>query len=368
VIPILADIGYGPFNMGWVAAAIVITTPILLAAVGELISERAGVLNVGLEGMMLVGAFASYWVTWKTGNTVVGALAGGMAGVVTAVTMGLIAIEAKADQIVTGVGINLVAAGVTAFGFDQIFGARPVIVVDRIGTIAIPGLSHLPGGIGPALFDHDWLAYLAFLMVPVSWYLLYRTKWGLAIRASGELPEAADTAGASVRRIRWLSVLTAGFFAGLGGSYLVLVSVGLFHQDMTAGRGFLALVAVIFGRWRPLGVLGAALVLGGIDALQIRLATVDTLASQVWIVLAIVLLAIPAFRLARRRRAFVGVGSGVVVGLAIVSAVMFIVTPRIALPDQLWRVMPYVLALVWLAGATTRARVPARLTVPYSRE
>jgi simple sugar transport system permease protein len=182
------------------------------------------------------------------------------------------------------------------------------------------------------------------------------------------LPAAADTAGASVRRIRWMSVLTAGFFAGVGGAYLVIAVVGVFHQGMTAGRGFLALVAVIFGRWRPAGVLGAAVVLGGIDALQIRLATVPHMPSQVWLVLALVLFAIPVYRYRRHTGAIAWNTSALAVGISIVSIVLFVVAPRIALPDQLWRVMPYVLALVWLGGAATAARVPAKLTIPYSRE
>jgi simple sugar transport system permease protein len=365
---VIAEIGYGPFNMGWLAAAVVITTPILLASVGELISERAGVLNVGLEGMMLSGAFASYWVAWKTGSTAAAIVAGGFGGVLFAVIMALISIEAKADQIVTGVGINLVAAGLTTYGYDEIFGDRPQIIVHRMGEVAIPGLSDIPGGLGNALFNHDLLAYAAFLLVPAAWLLLYRTKWGLSIRAAGELPAAADTAGASVRRIRWMSVLTAGFFAGVGGAYLVIAVVGVFHQGMTAGRGFLALVAVIFGRWRPAGVLGAAVVLGGIDALQIRLATVPHMPSQVWLVLALVLFAIPVYRYRRHTGAIAWNTSALAVGISIVSIVLFVVAPRIALPDQLWRVMPYVLALVWLGGAATAARVPAKLTIPYSRE
>jgi simple sugar transport system permease protein len=366
---VLADIGFGPFNAGWLAAAMVITAPILLASVGELISERAGVLNVGLEGMMLAGAFFSYLVAWKTGSTALGILAGVGAGTLFAAIMGLVAIEAKADQIVTGVGINLVAIGLTSYGFDQIFGDRDVIVVDRVGNLPIPLLSDLPGGIGPALFDRDPVAYLAVLLVPAAWFLLYRTKWGLSIRAAGELPAAADTAGASVRRIRWMSVLTAGFFAGLGGVYLVLVSVGLFHQEMTAGRGFLALVAVIFGRWKPLGVLGAAFVLGGIDALQIRLATVPAMPEQVWLVTGLVLIALALHRALKRRQVMPSPRmTAFVAFLAAVSVALFFIAPRIVLPDQLWRVMPFVLALVWLGGALTRANVPSQLTIPYARE
>ena len=363
----IAAIGIGPFDTAWLAAALVLTTPILLAAIGELISERAGVLNVGLEGFMLAGAFFSYLVTWKANSLAAGVAAGVGAGLAFAVVMGLLTIEARADQIVSGVGINLAAIGLTSYLFDQIFGSRAQIVVPTIGPLSIPGLSKIPD-FGSALFKQDWTLYLAFLLVAVSWFLLYRTKWGLAIRGAGELPAAVDTAGISVKRVRWTGVLTAGALAGLGGANLAIVQVGIFHQEMTAGRGFLALVAVIFGRWRPLGVLGACLALGGADALQLRLADQNQVPTQVWGVLAAIAAAIAIYQVVRwrhgRPRPVAITLSGLVVasGVALASA-----APHVDLPDQLWRSLPYLLALVVLAGAITRAHMPSKLTLPYSR-
>jgi general nucleoside transport system permease protein len=363
----VAAVGFGPFDTDWLASALVLTTPILLASVGELISERAGVLNVGLEGMMLSGAFFSYLVTWKADSLLLGVLAGIAAGLVFAVVMGLLSIEARADQIVSGVGVNLAAIGLTSFLFDQIFGDRAQIVVPTIGNLSIPLLSDIPD-FGPALFEHDWVLYLAFLLVPATWFLLYRTKWGLSVRAAGEMPAAVDTAGISVRRVRWMGVLAAGSLAGLGGANLAIVQVGIFHQQMTAGRGFLALVAVIFGRWRPLGVLGACLVLGGADALQLRLADESQVPHQLWTVLAIVAVAIALYLVLRSRGLpRQPVAFGLIALVAVGGIVLAVATPDFALPEQLWRSLPYLLALVVLAGAFTRARMPSKLTIPYAR-
>ncbi|MDX6588655.1 MAG: ral nucleoside transport system permease protein [Solirubrobacterales bacterium] len=364
MIPI-ADIGIGPFDIPWLESTLILTTPILLAAIGELISERAGVLNVGLEGMMLAGAFFSFLVAYETGSLVLGAVGGVAAGVLFGVVMAVLAVEARADQIVSGVGINIAAIGLTTFLFDQIFGLKGLIELERIGSVAIPGLSSIPE-VGPALFDHDLLLYFAFLAVPLAGVLLYRTKWGLSIRAAGETPAAVDTAGVSVRRIRWAGVLTASAMAALAGVFLTLVTLGIFRQEMTAGRGFLALVAVIFGRWHPVGVLGACLVLGGTDALQLRLAGRGVVAPEVWLVLGAVGAGFVAHELARhrwRRPLPLSLSAaGAVVGL-----VLFATAPRIELPSELWRALPFLIALVVLAGSLARARMPTMLTLPYRR-
>jgi simple sugar transport system permease protein len=366
-VNLLATVGISPYDTAWLTAAIVLTTPILLAAVGELISERAGVLNVGLEGYMLSGAFFSYLIAWKSGNLALAVLAGVGGGVLFAAVMGLLTIEARADQIVAGVGINLAAIGLTSYLFDEIFGNRAQIVVPTIGALKIPLLGDIPD-FGPALFKHDWIVDLAFLSIGVAWYVLYRTRWGLAIRGAGELPAAVDTAGISVKRVRWMSVLIAGAFAGLGGANLTIVQVGIFHQEMTAGRGFLALVAVIFGRWRPLGVLAACLALGAADALQLRLADENQVPGSVWSVTAGIAAAILVWHLARRRTARPQSAAATAAGLfALVCLVLALVVPHIDVPDQLWRSVPYLLALVVLAGAVTRAHMPSKLTLPYAR-
>ena len=366
MIHLVANFGAAPFDTDWLASALVLTTPILLAAIGELISERAGVLNVGLEGMMLSGAFFAYYVSWKSGSNATGIVAGIGAGMLFGVVMGLLSIEAGADQIVSGVGINLAAIGLTSYLFDQVFGNLAQVILPTVGSVRIPGLADIPD-IGPALFDQDVVLYLAFLLVPVSWFVLYRTKWGLGIRAAGELPAAADTAGISVRRVRWAGVLTASGLAGLAGAHLSIVEVGIFHQEMTAGRGFLALVAVIFGRWRPLGVLGACFALGGTDALQLRLADRSEVPRAVWGAFVAVAVAYMLYRVlvAHGRPRGRTLASGCLVAGAGVG--LLVSTPHVFLPAEFWRSLPYLLALVVLAGGVTRARMPSKLTLPYYR-
>jgi simple sugar transport system permease protein len=210
--------------------------------------------------------------------------------------------------------------------------------------------------------------YVAFLLVPAAWLLLYRTKWGFVIRAAGELPRAVESAGVNVIGLRWISVLTAGFFAGLAGVFLVLGDVGIFQQGMSAGRGFLALVVVIFGRWHPAGVLAAALVIGGVDALQIRIASSPSMPTEVWLVTAIVLVALVAYRLKAHPRLVSPRSVAITLALASASFVAFFVAPSVTLPERLWQTLPFVLALAVLGGAITRGHMPSQLTIPYRRE
>jgi simple sugar transport system permease protein len=238
--------------------------------------------------------------------------------------------------------------------------------VPTIGNIAIPGLSKIPS-FGPALFDHDPLLYLAFLLVPASWFLLYRTRWGLAIRAAGELPMAADSAGISVRRLRWMGVLTAAGLAGLAGADLSIVQVGIFHEDLSAGLGYLGLVAVIFGRWRSLGVLAAALVLGGANALELRVGEQPYIQAAFWGALALIALALLGGELLPGRGRM-RTSSVSLTGLAALAGVVLLITqPHISLSQPLWVGFPYAVALLVLAGARTSARMPSALAVPYRR-
>lgn len=357
----------GIFDAAWVAATISLTTPVLFAALGETIAERTGTIDVGLEGMMLVGAFFGFLVSWQTGSPWLGVLAGLVAGAGLAALMAVLSIEARADQIVTGIGLNILAFGVTSFVFDQIFAHRGQVVLDAMAPIGIPVLQDL-GGIGRALFHQAPLTYVAYLLVPALWFLLHRTSAGLALRAAGELPEAVETAGISVRAVRWAGVLTAGALAGVGGAYLSVVSLGLFVQGMSAGRGFIALAAVIFGRWRPFSVLAACLVFGGADALQLRLQAQESIPREVWVVLA----AIPALALVYavvRRRVSKIEPPDVVVGgtVALAGTVLAVIRPQWSVPGQLWLTMPYVVAILVLAGFVGRTRLPAALGLPYSR-
>ena len=363
---LIASIGIGPFDTNLLSQALILATPILLAAIGELISERGGIINVGLEGMMLSGAFFAYLITWKTHSLALGCLAGMGGGLIFGIAMGLLAIEAGADQIVAGVAIDLAALGLTGFMFEQIFQNMSQIVVPTVGNIAIPGLSKIPS-FGPALFDHDPLLYLAFLLVPLSWFLLYRTRWGLAIRAAGELPMAADSAGISVRRVRWFGVLTAAALAGLAGADLSIVQVGIFHENLSAGLGFLALVAVIFGRWRSLGVLAAALVLGGANALQLRVGEQPYIQAAFWGAIALIAFGLLGGELLPGRGKIRVSAISITGAVGVAGMVLLLTQPHISLSQPLWVGFPYVVALLVLAGARTSARMPSALAVPYHR-
>lgn len=357
----------GPFDIALLASILGVTTPILLAAVGELISERAGVLNVGLEGMMLAGAFFGFLVAFEAGNIALGVIAGIAAGTLFAVIMALLTVEAKADQIVAGIGINIIAIGLTSFWFDDLFSGQEGARVDTMGGISIPGLSSL-GSLGNAVFDQPLLVYVAFLLVPAAWFLLYRTQWGLSIRSAGEFPVAADTAGVSVRATRWMGTLAAGALAGLGGAYLSLVEVAQFRQEMTAGRGFLALAAVIFGRWKPRGVLVACLLFGAADALQLRLQASGSIPAAVWMLVALLGGAYLAHRLRVDRGRPVRPVAMAVAAVAFVAGIALAVgSPSITLPSQLWLALPFLFALAALAGAMSKVTMPAALTIPYRR-
>lgn len=366
MISFLATIGVSPFDTNWLGQVLILSTPILLAGIGELVSERAGVVNVGLEGMMLSGAFFAYLVTFKTHSLVAGVFGGLGGGMAFGVVMGLLAVEAGADQIVAGVAINLAALGLTGLLFVQMFSDLSTISVPTIAKAPIPLLSKIPS-FGPALFDHDPLVYLAFALVPISWFLLFRTHWGLSIRAAGELPVAADAAGVSVRRVRWMGILVASALAGVGGADLSIVQVGIFHQDMSAGLGFLGLVAVIFGRWRPSGVLAAALVLGGVNALELRVGQQASIAQSVWGVLALIGIIFAAYLVLSRRRGQRPTAL-TLSGLAVVAGIVLAVSvPHVALPDPWWVASPYIVALFVLAASVTRSRMPAHLAIPYHR-
>ena len=278
---------------------VLLSVPLLLAATGELISERGGVLNIGLEGMMLSGAFFSFLGVYLWHNVPLGVLTGMGAGVVVALIMALLCVRLRSDQIVVGVGLNLLVLGVTTFTFREIFATQAEVRLDYPQPIAIPGLSELPV-VGRPLFQQTLLGYLSFVAVGAAWFVLYRTSFGLSLRAAGESPAAADTAGASVNRIRTIGTCVAGALAGAAGAYLSVGRLGIFNEGMTGGRGFLALAAVIFGGWRPLGVMAAALVFGAADALQLRLQSYESIPREVWLAMAMV--AAAALVVARVRR------------------------------------------------------------------
>src|SRR5437588_2737439 len=334
----------GPFDTNLVIAAVGLTVPILFAALGELVAQRAGVINIGLEGMMLNGAFFGFWAAHATHSLLLGALAGFAAGAVLGLIMAALTISASADQIVVGIGITILATGTTTFLNQQLFtsgGNQPTI--NPMPPLAIPGLDRIPV-IGKAFFDQVPLAYVAFLAIPALWYVLYRTNLGLVIRGAGEVPDAVETSGASVSQVRWGAELFASGMAGLGGAMLSVGNLGLFNELMSGGRGYIALAAVIFGRWRPLAVLGACLVFGGADALQLRLQATNTVPSQVWVALMLIPVIVYAYHLVRTRRWKTTRGSLIFGGtLFVLGAALAIINPNWNIPSEFWLMLPYVI-------------------------
>jgi simple sugar transport system permease protein len=356
----------GPFDTSWLVASVLLSTPLLYAASGELVAERAGILNVGLEGMMLMGAFFGYLVTWKTGSVVLGVLASVAAGGALAAAMAGLSIHARANQIVVGVGIWIFGIGLTGYLFEQIFPGGSAVELATNGSSPIPLLSHVPV-LGRALFDQSAFVYGAFVALPLAWFVLYRTRFGLEVRAAGEMPAALDTAGINVSRVRWIATLVAGAMAGLGGASLSLGQLGLFGEQMTAGRGFLAITAVIFGRWQPRGAFLACLLFGSADALELRLQAEPTVPRQVWLVIALVILAITV--LSARGGGWRDRRAGQLTGWALAGLFLlaFALSPKVTAPSELWLAFPYIVTLFALAGVVGKAQAPRAWTVPYDR-
>lgn len=295
---------------GFLAAAVRVSTPLLLAATGETVAERAGVINLGIEGAMLAGALGGA-IGATAGGVWTGVAVAILAGLVVAAVFAAVAIGIGADQIISGTAVTLGAVGLTGVAYRQAYGTTGAgLSLPTLPDVAIPGLRSLPL-VGEALFAQPMLTYVAWLLVPVVWWGLFRTHWGLRLRATGESRAGALAAGVRVKAMQVIATLIGGAFAGLAGGSLVLAQVGTFAEKMTAGRGFIAIAIVILGRWHPLWVLGAALFFGAATALQ-----------------------------------FVFQAMG------------------LALPYQLFLMLPYALALAALAGGAGRARAPAELGKP----
>lgn len=252
-------------------ATIRLSTPLLFAAIGGLFNERAGVINIALEGKMLLGALVGFLVAFSVGNPWAGLLAAMVAGAVIALLFAYVTVTLGADQIVTAVAINLMMLGLTGVVFRLVKSANTgSLSAASFKAWEIPLLSDIPV-IGPLLFNQLPLVYMAFLLVPISHFVLYRTTWGLSIRAVGEHPRAADTLGVKVHIVRYLTVLWAGAMAGAGGVVLSIGHNTTFIENMTAGRGFIAFAAIVFGKWTAIGTMLASLLFGFADALQLRL-------------------------------------------------------------------------------------------------
>ena len=297
----------------FIASGLRLAMPIVLAGTGELVSERAGVLNLSLDGMMLTAAFAAACASWATGMPIVGLLAAVIAGLLVAFLQAILSVTLRANQLVVGIGFNILALGATTFLYREIFGPLSRDTIPGFAKVHVPWLSDIPV-LGAALFRQTGLAYAGLALVVVTWFVLKRTSFGLAVRAVGDDPRAADQAGISVTRTRYLGVLYAGAMAGLGGAFMSVADSNTFTEGMTKGAGYLAITAVIFGGWNPWKTLGACLLFGFATALQFL---------------------VPAMQL--------------------------------DVPVALLLMLPYVLALIAVAGLVGTARQPQALTLPFRR-
>ena len=268
-------------NAGLFAAAIRMATPIVYAALGGMFSERAGVTNIGLEGMMLTSAFAGVAASYYSGNPWIGVLVSVLTGGFIAFIHAIISVKYAGDQIVSGTGINILALGFTAYMTQIIWGNRGASEsVNGIADITLPFIKDIPV-IGAIIGTHSPLVYLMPVVTVLSYIVLFKTPFGLRVRAVGEHPTAAETAGVNVFKIKYICIILSGMLAGLGGAFLSLSHLNLFTRGMTGGRGFIAMAAMIFGKWMPFGVFGSGLLFGFADALQMRLQSLGILPPQI---------------------------------------------------------------------------------------
>jgi ABC-type uncharacterized transport system permease subunit len=286
-------------------AAATISTPILLAALGGAINRQGGIVNIGLEGKMLAGAFAAVLVSWQTGNPWLAVLAAALAGALVALPYTLLVTRLGANEIIAGLGLNIVVAGVLGYLLPVVFGVFGTLApqgLSRLPRIDIPLVAEIPV-LGRVVSGRDPVTYLAWLLIPIVALFLYRTTWGLRLRAAGADREAADAAG--IRALRWRDVSTvlAGVLAGLAGAQLAIGIVALFAVGMVGGRGFIALAAFYFGGARPWATAGAAFLFGFFDAAQVRLQNVGVPVQLVQMVpYLVVVVALTAIAIRRHAR------------------------------------------------------------------
>ncbi|MGO1544642.1 MAG: ABC transporter permease [Gulosibacter sp.] len=265
VISLIIWVGAGanvPF-VWLLTGTLAISTPLVFGSMAGLVSERAGVVNIAIEGQLLAGAFAGALVASMTGSWIAGILAALIAGVIVSLVLALFSITYWVEQVVVGVVINMIVIGLTNYLYSGLMYGNPDLYNSpaTYPTWRIPVLSEIPV-IGPVLFSHSIITYLMFILVPLMTWALFNSKWGLRMRSVGEHPKAADTLGINVTGTRWFNVLLSGAIAGVGGSFYTLGSVGAFNQEVTSGQGYIALAALIFGRWHPVYATAAALLFG----------------------------------------------------------------------------------------------------------
>ena len=298
--------------IGILASGIRLATPYLYASIGETFGQRSGVLNLGVEGQMLLGAFAAFYVASTTGNLWLGMLAAVIDGAIMGLAMAFVTVNLHAQQGISGIGFYLFGLGMSDLLFQRLLGT--VETVKGFPKIYIPGLSDIPG-LGEIFFSQNVIVYGAYLLVPLAWFVLNKTNLGLKIRAVGENPDAADSLGVSVARVRYFTITLGGILSGIAGASLSIALLNVFQQNMTSGLGFIAVALVYFGGWRPVGVLWGALLFSTINSLQL------------WIQ---------------------------VLGIPI--------------PSDIAVMMPYILTILVLVASVSRVRAPAALTRPFERE
>ena len=259
------------------AGALTVSTPLIFGALGGVISERVGVVNIAIEAQLLAGAFVAAMIGTLTGQPLLGLVGAMVAGALVSTILASFAIKYLVDQVIVGVVLNVLVIGLTSFFYSTYMVDNPELFnsPDKFERVAIPLLSDIPV-IGPILFNQTLIVYIMFVLVPTVWFALFKTRWGLRLRSVGEHPKAADTVGINVKATRFWNVLLAGAIAGGGGAFFTLAAVGSFAKEMTNGAGFIALAAVIFGRWDPIRATLAALLFGFATNLQSTLSIVGS--------------------------------------------------------------------------------------------
>jgi len=363
------------FTISLIFSTIRLATPLVLAALGGLYSERSGVINIALEGLLLAGAFTAASVTYYAHSPWAGLGAAIIAAAAVAAIHALACIRFKADQVVTGTGINILFIGLPAVLSGALFlssGSTPQVPKENL----LPALARfLPFMPAWRIFtDVSVISLLALIVVFVTRYVLYQTPFGLRLRAVGENPEAADAAGVGVNPMRYVGVILSGVLAGIGGAYLSIGQSSLFTRNMAAGRGFIALAALIFGKWRPVQTLLACLLFGFADALTIQLQGVPvpvTVLRLTVLLLCALLGWFIAYQFRFIRSRMTRTLSGLLVGLAVgVSIVYYSMRGlgRVEVPVQFIQMIPYIVTIIVLAGFIGQSRAPKALGIPYQKE
>lgn len=307
----MTDIFKLPVVIGILFSAIRLATPYLYATIGEMFAQRSGVLNLGVDGIMLVGAYAAFFVVLNTGNLWLGLLAAVVVGLLMGLLMAFISVTLQAEQGISGIGLYMFGLGLSSLLFKVTIGT--VKTVSGFPPLKIPWLGDIPV-IGQILFQHSLPVYGAFLLVPLAWWVLEKTTWGLKIKAVGQNPAAADSLGVSVIGVRYLCVCLGAVLAGIAGASLSIALTNLFQENLTAGLGFIAVALVYFGGWRPLGILAGTLLFSSVNALQLWMQVLG-----------------------------------------------------VKIPSDVAVMLPYILTIAVLAVMVNRARRPAALNKPFER-